>query len=63
MSSQLAEPPATGNAAVDDALLKVANLAEVPLEEHPAILGAAQVALQDLLNSRPTQPNTASPDG
>ena len=49
--SDVDEPPVTGNEAVDEALNRVAGLAEVPLDEHPAILKEAQNALQEFLNT------------
>jgi len=45
------EPPVTGNEIVDEALRKVAGLAEVDLDQHPAILKEAQNALQEYLNA------------
>lgn len=51
MSPDLAEPPATGDAALDEALARVARLADAPLEEHPAVLAEAGVALQAFLDS------------
>ena len=49
--SDVDEPPVTGNQTVDEALNKVAGLAEVSLAEHPAILKEAQNALQEFLNT------------
>jgi len=36
---------------VDEALNRVAGLADVPLDEHPEILKQAQNALQEFLNT------------
>ena len=60
MSSELEQPPITGDAALDEALTKVAGLGELGLEDHPEILRAAQEALQDLLNPRPVAPSGSS---
>jgi len=45
------DPPTTGNEIVDEALAKVAGLAETPLDEHPQILKQAQNTLQEFLSS------------
>ena len=49
--SSMQEPPITGDAALDEALAKVASLDDVPLAEHPEVLKEAQVALQGFLGS------------
>ena len=43
-------PPRTGNAAVDEALLELADLAEAPLPEHHDRLAKAHEALQEALD-------------
>ena len=43
-------PPQTGNAAVDDALLGLADLASAPLAEHHDRLAKAHEALQEALD-------------
>lgn len=42
--------PQTGNAAVDDALLELADLAQVPVAEHHDRLAKAHEVLQDALD-------------
>jgi hypothetical protein len=42
--------PETGNPAVDDALLGLADLASAPLEEHHDRLAQVHAALQDALD-------------
>ena len=49
--SDVDKPPATGNPIVDEALEKVAGLADMGVDEHPAILKEAQNALQEYLNT------------
>ncbi len=51
MSTDIDEPPVTGDEALDEALRQVARLGEVPLAEHPVVLRRAHDALQDFLNS------------
>ena len=48
-------PPLTGDAAIDDTLIGLAELASVPLHEHEQHLGLAHQALQDALE-RTDQP-------
>jgi len=49
--SEMDDPPVTGNGIVDEALQKVADLVDVPLEDHPEVLKQAQNALQEFLNT------------
>jgi len=51
MTVEYEEPPTTGDPAADEALRRVARLADVPLAEHSQILREAQEALQTLLNT------------
>jgi hypothetical protein len=44
------KPPQTGNAAVDDALLGLTDLAQAPLAEHHDRLAKAHEALQEALD-------------
>jgi hypothetical protein len=43
-------PPQTGNPAVDDALLELADLPSAPLEEHHDRLANVHAALQEALD-------------
>jgi hypothetical protein len=46
---ELPEPPATGDAEVDDALRRLADLTGTPLQGHPVIYETVHRTLQDRL--------------
>jgi hypothetical protein len=43
------QPPATGDARVDDAIAGLAVLGELPLDEHPPVLEAVHDRLREIL--------------
>ena len=49
------EPPQTGDPRVDDALRRLADLADLDVAEHPARYDTVHEVLRDVLNS-PVQP-------
>jgi hypothetical protein len=53
--------PQTGNPAVDDALLELADLASAPLEEHHDRLGYVHAALQEALDRPDEDSHNADP--
>ena len=59
------EPPVTGNAMIDAALRRVADLGDVPVDQHPARLQQVQDMLNELLESsrNPGQPGVQGPWG
>jgi hypothetical protein len=54
------EPPTTGVAEVDQVLLEVDDLAEVPLEEHLGRFERAHEALRSALDADPGDPGEPS---
>jgi hypothetical protein len=59
----VATPPATGNAAIDEALAGLTDLGATPLHEHHDRLAQAQAALQAALEVGSNTPRDASDDG
>jgi hypothetical protein len=60
-SDPVTGPPHTGDAAIDDALLGLADLASAPLSDHHDRLAMAHEALHQTLERSDDRPENAEP--